>query len=110
MRNVVVASILVFLATSFGFAKVVVFWRDGFPTVASQPVAHKTLAQALDRTDPVFTNIVFTDIDGRLLPGSTQREAILRTLRPGPCGHARDRGKRHRSGIVRLDSINPRYP
>lgn len=61
MRNVVVASILVFLATSFGFAKVAVFWQDGFPTVASQPVARKTLAQALDRTDR-FSQISFLQI------------------------------------------------
>ena len=30
------------------FAKVVVFWQPGFPTVASQPVSHDALVKALD--------------------------------------------------------------
>jgi hypothetical protein len=65
MRDIVRACLLIFLASSSvsGFAKVVVFWQDGFPTVSSQPVARKTLVQAVDGTDSVSTNIAFANID-----------------------------------------------
>ncbi len=36
-------------------AKVVVFWQDGFPTIASQPIGHDTLSKALD--GPVFAGV-----------------------------------------------------
>jgi hypothetical protein len=37
-------------------AKVVVFWQDGFPTVASQPIDRATLSKALDGLEPVFAD------------------------------------------------------
>jgi hypothetical protein len=40
-----------------GFAKVVVFWQPGFPTVASQPVSRDALVKALDGMEPVFAGI-----------------------------------------------------
>ena len=58
MRNAARACLLIFLASSVSsFGKVVVFWQDGFPTVASQPVARETLAKALQGIDPVFANL-----------------------------------------------------
>src|SRR5882672_2956129 len=57
MRHIIAACLLVSLGTSLGFARVVVFWQDGFPTVASQPIARETLVRALDDADPRFTNI-----------------------------------------------------
>jgi xylan 1,4-beta-xylosidase len=49
MRNVSAACALFFLATSFGLAKVVVFWQEGFPTIlnsSSRTAIHRLL---LDR-------------------------------------------------------------
>jgi hypothetical protein len=43
--------------TSFASAKVIVFWQDGFPTIASQPVPRATLVKALSGMDPVFAGI-----------------------------------------------------
>src|ERR1700730_3968363 len=57
MRYLVAAFLLIFLGTSFGFARVVVFWQEGFPTVASQPVPRETLVTALEGMDPAFTNL-----------------------------------------------------
>lgn len=39
------------------FAKVVVFWQPGFPTVASQPVEQATLNKALDGMSPLFADL-----------------------------------------------------
>ena len=50
MRKLAIALLLALPA----FAKVVVFWQPGFPTVASQPVSHDALVKALDGMDPVF--------------------------------------------------------
>src|SRR5258708_2728438 len=57
MRNIVAAGLLIFLGSSLGLARVVVFWQDGFPTVASQPVVRHTRVRAWDGVDPTFTNI-----------------------------------------------------
>ena len=38
-------------------AKTVVFWQEGFPTVASQPVTRDALVQALADADTAFTGI-----------------------------------------------------
>ncbi len=38
-------------------AKTVVFWQPGFPTVASQPVDHSSLLQALDGLDAQFADV-----------------------------------------------------
>jgi hypothetical protein len=39
------------------FAKVVVFWQEGFPTVASQPTSRAALERALAGEDPVFVDV-----------------------------------------------------
>jgi hypothetical protein len=38
-------------------AKVVVFWQQGFPTVASRPIARNALTQALNGQAPVFAGV-----------------------------------------------------
>jgi Beta-galactosidase len=48
------------LFSSYGptiFAKTVVFWQDGFPTVASAPLAKQTLDAALRDMAPVFADV-----------------------------------------------------
>lgn len=57
MRRLMAALFMVLFGTSPIFAKVVVFWQEGFPTVASQPIARETLAKALDGMDPIFTGV-----------------------------------------------------
>jgi hypothetical protein len=57
MRNLLTAVFLAILAVPCGFAKVVVFWQDGFPTVASEPVARETLVKSLDGMDAVFVDL-----------------------------------------------------
>ncbi len=49
-------STLLFM-TSLASAKVVVFWQDGFPTVASQPLSRDTLVTVFNGMDPVFAGI-----------------------------------------------------
>jgi hypothetical protein len=44
-------------AVPSGSAKVVIFWQDGFPTVASQPIARETLVKALEGKEPLFVNL-----------------------------------------------------
>jgi hypothetical protein len=39
------------------FAKTAVFWQDGFPFIASQPVPQASLLKALDPNDTVFLNL-----------------------------------------------------
>lgn len=55
-RQISLFLILLFMASSAA-AKVVVFWQDGFPTVASQPVKRGVLIQALNGMDPVFADV-----------------------------------------------------
>jgi hypothetical protein len=50
-------ALMLFLAALPGFAKAVVFWQPGFPTVASQPVGRDTLVKALGGMEPVFAGI-----------------------------------------------------
>jgi len=57
MRNLIAALFLILVSTSSVFGKVVVFWQEGFPTVASQPVTRETLAKALEGADPIFAGI-----------------------------------------------------
>jgi len=56
-------------------AKVVVFWEQGFPTVASAPVTRDALVKALEGTGPVFAGIgqlndpaTFTGADLLVMP------------------------------------------
>ena len=55
MRSLVTALVLALAGVSSVCGKVVVFWQDGFPTVASQPLSREALTQALDA--PVFAGI-----------------------------------------------------
>ncbi|MBZ5618756.1 MAG: beta-galactosidase [Acidobacteriia bacterium] len=57
MRSLMAAALLILASSSSAFAKVVVFWQEGFPTVASQPIARESLAKALDGADAVFSGI-----------------------------------------------------
>ena len=50
------ASALFIWASSSLFAKTVVFWQDGFPTVANEPISRTTLMQSLGE-DAVFVGI-----------------------------------------------------
>lgn len=69
--------VLFFLLTvsPLSFAKVVVFWQAGFPTIESQPIARATLATALGGMSPVFANLeelkkndTLRDVDLLVLP------------------------------------------
>jgi hypothetical protein len=57
MRYFLAVVLLVSIAVSSSFAKVVVFWQEGFPTVASQPIARETLVKALAGMDTTFANL-----------------------------------------------------
>ena len=57
MRTLIAALILISVSTFPVAAKVVVFWHPGFPAVSSQPVAHATLAHALEGMEPVFSDL-----------------------------------------------------
>ena len=57
MRKLAVTLFLALAVSLPGFAKVVVFWQPGFPTVASQPVSRDALVKALDGMDPVFAGL-----------------------------------------------------
>lgn len=57
MRTLIAVLLVLFAGVASAFAGVVVFWQDGFPTVASQPITRQALAKALDGADPVFTGI-----------------------------------------------------
>jgi Beta-galactosidase len=57
IRNFLVALVLIVIGASSTFARVVVFWQEGFPSVASLPVARETLATALEGMDPEFTDL-----------------------------------------------------
>jgi hypothetical protein len=60
-------------------AKVVVFWQEGFPTVASQPISRAALEQALAGEDPVFLNVeglhdpsALANVDLLVLPSASR--------------------------------------
>ena len=53
------------------FAKTVVFWQDGFPTVASEPISRTTLMQALGE------DAVFVGIDGLREPSALANADLL---------------------------------
>ncbi len=57
MRNSIASSLLILLSTSSALARVVVFWQEGFPTVASQPVTRVALEKSLDGMEPVFAGL-----------------------------------------------------
>ncbi len=50
-------ALLVVLSPALVAAKTVVFWQPRFPTVASDPVEHASLDQALASTDAVFVDL-----------------------------------------------------
>ncbi len=55
-RFVLIALVAALLPSPI-FAKVIVFWQQGFPTAASQPVERPVLAKALDGMDPEFVDL-----------------------------------------------------
>ncbi|MGH9530592.1 MAG: hypothetical protein ACRD2S_11825 [Terriglobales bacterium] len=57
MRIFLRVTFVVFLVVPFGFTKVVVFWQDGFPTVASEPVTRQTLVKSLNGMDAAFVDL-----------------------------------------------------
>ncbi|HYW42155.1 MAG TPA: beta-galactosidase [Bryobacteraceae bacterium] len=57
MRTLLTAFLLILTSTPALLARVVVFWQNGFPTVASQPIARETLAQALQGAEPAFHGV-----------------------------------------------------
>jgi hypothetical protein len=57
MRGLIMGCILIFIGSTLGYAHVVVFWNEDFPTVAGSPLARETLIKALNGTDPLFTNL-----------------------------------------------------
>ncbi len=57
MRSLIVCCALVLLGSTAGFARVVVFWQDGFPTVASQPVTKETLITAFKGSELSVMNL-----------------------------------------------------
>src|ERR1019366_2534064 len=57
LRTFALILALIALSPASMFAKVVVFWQPGFPTVASQPVDRSALTRALDGMDPVFADL-----------------------------------------------------
>lgn len=55
MRPLSTALLLILAAAPLAPAKTVVFWQEGFPVVASQPVARAAIEKAL--TEPVFAGL-----------------------------------------------------
>jgi hypothetical protein len=47
MRGLMIGCMLIFIGSVLGYARVVVFWQEDFPTVASRAVARETLIKAL---------------------------------------------------------------
>lgn len=75
MRKFAMLSIFLFICSSTLFAKTVVFWQDGFPTVSSQPLTRDALLRALDDRNVVFAGIAelketatWKDVDLFVLP------------------------------------------
>jgi Beta-galactosidase len=71
-RNFIKVAFIFFLFVPLGFGKVVVFWQEGFPTVASVPVARETLNKSLEGMDPSFV-----DLDGLKDPASLKSAELL---------------------------------
>jgi len=62
------------ISVGLAYAKVVVFWQDGFPTLESQPVPQETLRKALEGLQPQFASLE------ELNQPATLREAELLVL------------------------------
>ncbi|WP_158790936.1 beta-galactosidase [Granulicella sp. L60] len=48
------------------FAKTIVFWQPGFPTLESEPIEQATLSRALDGLNPVFADVAKLNDDATL--------------------------------------------
>ncbi len=75
MRNLALLSFLLLFWSSAVPAKTVVFWQDGFPTVASQPVSREALVKALGDREIIFAGVAelkdaaaWKDVDLFVLP------------------------------------------
>jgi hypothetical protein len=75
LRQLFVCPLLVLSLFTWGgsplFAKTVVFWQDGFPTVASEPISRAALTQALGE------DAVFIGIDGLRDPSALANADLL---------------------------------
>src|SRR5271166_1482749 len=74
MRKFALLSFLLLAWGSTLFGKTIVFWQEGFPTVASQPLSRDTLLKALDDGDVVFAGIA------ELKDAATWKDADLLVL------------------------------
>ena len=72
MHKRLAALLLMLVGAVPACAKVVVFWQDGFPTVASQPITREALVKALDGAD-----LVFTGLDGLRDPATLNGTELL---------------------------------
>jgi len=75
MRKLVLLSLFLLACGSTLPAKTVVFWQDGFPTVASQPLSRDTLLKSLDDSNVIFAGVAelkdaaaWKDVDLFVLP------------------------------------------
>ncbi len=57
MRTIAKIILVLCISMSPAYAKVVVFWQEGFPTLESTPVPRETLEKALDGLQPVFASL-----------------------------------------------------
>ncbi len=72
MGKLAVAFLSLSLLASTAFAKIVVFWQPGFPTVESQPVSRDVLDEALRPLHPSFV-----DLTALQNPGTLERADLL---------------------------------
>lgn len=75
MRKLALLFLLLLACNSALFAKTIVFWQDGFPTVASQPLSRDALLKSLDDPNVVFAGFtelkdaaIWKDVDLFVLP------------------------------------------
>jgi hypothetical protein len=66
LSGIAVVAVVSILLPAQALAKVVVFWQEGFPTVASDPVDRATLQRALEGMGPQFANVANIQATGTL--------------------------------------------
>jgi hypothetical protein len=66
LSGIAAAAAISILLPAKALASVVVFWQEGFPTVASDPVGRATLEKALDGMSPQFADIAEIQMTGTL--------------------------------------------
>ena len=63
--GIIVVLVSIFMPTPAS-AKVVVFWQEGFPTIASEPIERATLESALEEKSPEFADLANIQVAGML--------------------------------------------